>query len=142
MAGTWFFSQNYLFLQILKVRIVILEIRADPNWFDFLIFLSLLITSLNNGIHVVKGSRIDDLKSFIVHILLSTKQIVLFNILYILILFLHFDLSFFFSGQHFRQQNFQRKPWPAGFGNYCRFVLYKENMDTMEAVHKLTKFFQ
>lgn len=45
------------------------------------------------------------------------------------------------SGQHFRQQNFQRKPWPAGFGNYCRFVLYKENMDTMEAVHKLTKFF-
>lgn len=138
MAGTWFFSQNYLFLQILKVRIVFLEIRADPNW--FVAFFCLCKS--HPWIGIVKGSRIDDLKSFIVHILLSTKQIVFFNIVYILILFLHFDLSFFFSGQHFRQQNFQRKPWPAGFGNYCRFVLYKENMDTMEAVHKLTKFFQ
>ncbi|XP_022296061.2 pseudouridylate synthase 7 homolog [Crassostrea virginica] len=37
--------------------------------------------------------------------------------------------------------NRQRPEWPTGCGNYCRFVLYKENMDTIEAIYKLSKFF-
>ncbi|XP_062611558.1 pseudouridylate synthase 7 homolog [Saccostrea cucullata] len=44
------------------------------------------------------------------------------------------------SGQYFRQ-NYMQNPWPPGCGNYCRFVLYKENMDTMEAINKMTKLF-
>ena len=33
-----------------------------------------------------------------------------------------------------------RKPkWPKGRGDYCKFVLYKENRDTMEAVSVIAK---
>ncbi|XP_061178701.1 pseudouridylate synthase 7 homolog [Saccostrea echinata] len=44
------------------------------------------------------------------------------------------------AGQYFRQ-NYMQNPWPPGCGNYCRFVLYKENMDTMEAINRMTKLF-
>jgi len=32
-----------------------------------------------------------------------------------------------------------RRSWPRGRGDYCKFVLYKENKDTMEAVGLLAK---
>ncbi|KAK3747764.1 hypothetical protein QZH41_008791 [Actinostola sp. cb2023] len=33
----------------------------------------------------------------------------------------------------------RREKWPANRGNYCRFVLHKENKDTMEAICLLAK---
>jgi len=32
-----------------------------------------------------------------------------------------------------------RHQWPKGRGDYCRFVLYKENKDTMDAVGLIAK---
>ena len=32
-----------------------------------------------------------------------------------------------------------RRYWPADRGDYCHFVLYKENKDTSEAVNQLAK---
>ena len=38
------------------------------------------------------------------------------------------------NGQRSRDQ------WPAGAGEYCKFLLYKENKGTMDAVELLSKF--
>ncbi|XP_048740934.1 pseudouridylate synthase 7 homolog [Ostrea edulis] len=45
------------------------------------------------------------------------------------------------SRHFYGRRNIQHRSWPRGCGNYCKFVLYKENMDTIEAVYRLTKFF-
>lgn len=31
------------------------------------------------------------------------------------------------------------RKWPQGQGDYCQFVLYKENKDTMEAVGQISR---
>lgn len=141
MAGMWYFLRITDFCRFWNSEWSFLRSEQTlTNWNSF------FSVSVNYITGMIKRTRwIVDLKCFIKRKLFSTKQKDFFNIHYslhldfILSTFLSFPL---FSGQHFKQQNFQRKPWPTGFGNYCRFVLYKENIDTMEAVHKLTKFFQ
>ena len=33
----------------------------------------------------------------------------------------------------------KRSKWPQGRGDYCQFVLYKENKDTMEAINFISR---
>ena len=35
-----------------------------------------------------------------------------------------------------------RTRWPPNRGNYCKFVLFKENRDTLDAVNCIAKFFK
>ena len=44
-------------------------------------------------------------------------------------------MLFVFPGKHQR-----REAWPQGRGDFCHFVLYKENKDTMEAMNLVSKY--
>ncbi|CAC5413003.1 truD [Mytilus coruscus] len=39
-----------------------------------------------------------------------------------------------------KMKNRWKNEWPAGRGNYCQFVLYKENRDTMSAINDIARF--
>lgn len=39
-----------------------------------------------------------------------------------------------------KMKNRWKNEWPSGRGNYCRFVLYKENRDTMTAIGDIARF--
>ncbi|XP_063405520.1 pseudouridylate synthase 7 homolog isoform X4 [Mytilus trossulus] len=39
-----------------------------------------------------------------------------------------------------KMKNRWKNEWPAGRGNYCQFVLYKENRDTMSAINDMSRF--
>ncbi|XP_071141227.1 pseudouridylate synthase 7 homolog [Mytilus edulis] len=39
-----------------------------------------------------------------------------------------------------KMKNRWKNEWPAGRGNYCQFILYKENRDTMSAINDMARF--